>query len=341
MASKIIGYGPPTDLTVGVPGQTYVDEKYGVHYMCIGSHSISDYFGSHTEYDWRVDPNPDTSYKIKDFDNFCAIDTRLEELPFIDTSEGTNFRAMFSQCTAATSIPFINTSKGVNFTQMFGSCTKITEAPEIDTSNGEDFSYMFNRCGNLLRPPKLNVSKATTLKSMYAYCSSMTEAPELDAPNCNTFSDIFNGCSSLTSISNINTSKGAYFEYAFYNCANLKTIENIDMSNAYKVTYMFDGLPALENLYIYNVDVNLTIGNASSGTLLTVDSLVHTIKELRKTYGTLTLTMGEANIAKLEGLYCRVLDDTTKKMPMELCESTDDGAMTLTEYAALKNWVFA
>ena len=48
--------------------------------------------------------------------------------------------------------------------------------------------------------------------------------------------------------------------------------------------------------------------------------------------------MGGTNLAKIADLYCKVTDDANEKKPMELCESTDEGAMTLTAYAALKNW---
>jgi hypothetical protein len=74
------------------------------------------------------------------------------------------------------------------------------------------------------------------------------------------------------------------------------------------------------------------------GHLLTVDSLVGIIQELVNVNASKTLTIGAANLAKLNGLYCKVIDDTTEKITMELCESTDEGAITLKEYAALKRW---
>ena len=51
------------------------------------------------------------------------------------------------------------------------------------------------------------------------------------------------------------------------------------------------------------------------------------------------LTIGSANLEKIAGLYCRITDDTHEKKPMELCESTDEGAMTLHNYASEKNWL--
>ena len=51
-----------------------------------------------------------------------------------------------------------------------------------------------------------------------------------------------------------------------------------------------------------------------------------------------TLTIGSANLEKIAGLYCRITDDTNEKKTMELCESTDEGAMTLVDYALEKGW---
>ena len=52
--------------------------------------------------------------------------------------------------------------------------------------------------------------------------------------------------------------------------------------------------------------------------------------------------MGTANTAKLADTYVKLLeDDGTGKYPFELCESTVEGAMTITDYCLYKNWQLA
>ena len=100
---------------------------------------------------------------------------------------------------------------------------------------------------------------------------------------------------------------------------------------------------ALESIRLYNIRADIQIGSNKNGygTLLDVDSLVHTIKELCKVDAAKTLTMSTASRDKIANLYCRVIDDSTEKIEMELCNSTDSGAMTLSAYAGLKNWTIA
>ena len=243
---------------------------------------------------------------------------RLELLDRIYTGNCTNFGSMFQHCGALTSIPELDTSKGTDFNHMFQYCRALTSIPKLDTSKGTDFNHMFQ------------------------YCNALTSIPELDTSEGISFDSMFTGCSALTSIPELDTSKGTNFNYMFKNCSALTSIPKLDLNKCTSCSSAFINCPRLENLYLYNIRTSITIGSSTSyGHLLTVDSLVHTIKELCTSRSKRTLTMGSANLAKISSLYCRVLDDTDEKKPMELCESTDEGAMTLTEYAALKNWVLA
>ena len=58
-----------------------------------------------------------------------------------------------------------------------------------------------------------------------------------------------------------------------------------------------------------------------------------------------TLTVGSANLEKLTNIYVKLTDEPNNnlhsKLPMIQCESTDEGAMTITEYMAQKGWVLA
>ena len=188
----------------------------------------------------------------------------------------------------------------------------------IDTSNGTNFNSMFYNCSNLTIVPKLNTSKGTDFSGMFFSCRSLTSIPDLDTSNGTIFDSMFYNCSNLTAIPKLNTSNGTNFKNMFQNCSSLT------------------------NLVLYNIRKSITIGSGTSyGHLLTVDSLVHTIQELCTASSSQTLTMGSANLNKIANIYCKVIDGSNEKKTMELCESTDEGAMTLTAYAALKNWNLA
>ena len=212
----------------------------------------------------------------------------------------------------------------------------------IYTGNCTNFGYMFHSCRALTSIPELDTSKGTTFDAMFKSCSALTSIPELDTSKGIIFDSMFNSCIALTSIPELDTSKGTNFNYMFKDCSSLTSIPKLDLNKCADCSSTFMNCYKLENLYLYNIRRSITIGSGTSyGHLLTVDSLVHTIKELCTVKSKKTLTMGSANLAKISSLYCRVLDDTDEKKPMELCESTDEGAMTLTKYAELKNWALA
>ncbi len=213
--------------------------------------------------------------------------------------------------TGADFLDKLDTSKGTNFDSMFKQCTSLSSIPELDTSNGTNFSTMFFNCSFLASVPELDTSKGTNFYSM------------------------FNGCRTISSIPELDTSKGTNFGYMFYGCSNLKSIPKLDVSKSTNFDYMFHNCSRLTHLRLYNIKKALDI---SPCTALDVDSIVHTIKELHKVSSSTKLTLGSTNIAKISDLYCRVLDDTTDKIDMELCESTADGAMTLVDYASEKGW---
>ena len=248
---------------------------------------------------------------FSDFSYFCYNGARVDELSEVDTSECTNFSNMFVGCKSLTTIPELNTSSGTDFNCMFAGCSNLTTIPALDTSKGTNFSAMFNGCSNLTPIPELNTSKGTNFSAMFVGCRSLTTIPALDVSKGTNFSNMFSVCSSLTSVPALDTSSGTNFGG------------------------MFQGCSSLTNLILLNIRKSMDI---SPSTSLTVDSLVNTIKELCTVSSTQTLTMGSTNLAKIADLYCRVTGNTTEKKPMELCESADEGAMTLAAYAALKNW---
>lgn len=190
---------------------------------------------------------------------------------------------------------------------------------------------------------------------MYQYHGLYTKrfCGTLDTSSGTNFQSMFAGCDQAEDFGELSdTSKGIDFNSMFAGCNKLTTPPSLDVRNANIMQDMFYYCIKLTNLNIKNIKVTLRIGSGSSwGHLLTVDSLVNTIYECRDTGSTKTLTVGSANLSKLADVYVKLIDITDEmrtnddlideKKPFEVCESTDEGAMLITDYVGLKNWKLA
>ena len=138
----------------------------------------------------------------------------------------------------------------------------------------------------------------------------------------------------------------------FNYCSALTSVPQFDVRNVVNLGNTFWACRALTDVRIRNIKANLQVGNGTSwGHLLTVDSLVHLIYELRDTGSSKTLTVGSANLEKLADVYVKLIDITDEmrveddlideKLPFVICESTDEGAILITDYVAAKNWALA
>lgn len=303
----------------------------------------------------------------------------LTNLPLLNTSKVTNMQSMLYYCEKLTEIPLIDTSKVTNLNGMFYYCKSLTTVPELDTSSAQDTSFMFFGCTSLTTIPLLSTARSSRMQSMFYGCTSLTTIPELNTSSCaytngmfrnctnlttipqlktslvTDMSNMFNGCSKLTSIPELDTIKVTNMNYMFMSCYELISVPLLNMIKVTGAGQMFYDCKNLTNLTLKNIKVNLVIGSGTSyGHLLTVDSLINTVKELwdySSGSTTYTLTMGTANTDKITDVYVKLITPTEEqiaddqyiesKMPCEVCESTDEGAMTLTAYANLKNWQIA
>ena len=207
--------------------------------------------------------------------------------------------------------------------------------PWIDTSRMTNFSHFFYQGARLEMIDKLNVENSTNFAFMFYYCTSLTVVPKMDTRNGNFFSNMFCGC------------------------GELKTVPAIDVRNMTSAVNMFHGCTGLESLTIKNIPQSIQVGAAMMfGNHLTEDSLLCLLNETRYyTDGkTRTLTVGSTNLAKFTGDYEYVkrvgtildVDDNEIaeltegcKLPVVWCASTDEGAMTVTDYMTDKGWAIA
>ena len=238
-----------------------------------------------------------------------SLDNMAEEISSISGGESginpewTNWRyfCAYGRDSIATKLKYSDTSKGTNFYGMFSQCGELTTIPRLDTSNGTDFSAMFEQCKKLTSIPQLDTSKSTTLSSMFTNCGELTTIPQLDSSKCTSFSNMFQYCRKLTSISPLNTSSGKSFGNMFNQCNVLTSIPQLDLTNATSVSSILSGCTALVDLNIVGT-INITGFSASACTLLTHDSLMSIINALAdKTgvSGTWKVTLGSTNLAKL------------------------------------------
>ena len=232
---------------------------------------------------------------------------------------------LFSNCCSLTTVPLFDTSKVTSMASMFENCWRLTTVPLFDTSNVVNMNYMFNACCSLTTVPLFDTSKVTSFTSVFSNCWHLTTVPLFDVSNATHFVGAFSSCYYLTIVPPLDIRNVTYMSGAFSNC--------------YYLT----------ECWLRNIKTSLQVGFGSTyGHLLTVDSLLHLIKECRDTGSTKTLTIGTANMEKLANTYVRTIDITDEmraeddlideKLPFEVCESTDEGAMLITDYVLEKNW---
>jgi surface protein len=280
-----------------------------------------------------------------DSNNSCAYlcyGYKGENVDFIknlDTSNAEDMSYMFAECSSLTSLDliFLDTSKITNMKGMFSYCKSLAQLPQLDTTSVTDMESMFSSCSNLTNID-LSIYNTSNVTNMRALFSN-------NATNLNTIK-----------FSNQNTSKTSNMISMFNSCSNLTTIIGLNLINAKDVGSMFNYCKNLTNLDMKNIKVSIIIGASNFGTLLTNESLINTIKELwdntnNALGGSRTLTLSSTSKNNIANIYVKLIDVTDEmlaqdeyagnKKPCVVCEPTDEGAMTLTEYATSKNWAIA
>ena len=319
------------------------------------SYLFSDYTG--TSVDDLIKYN-DTE-NVTDMANMFSYCQKLQTIPLLDTSMVTNMNNMFQYCSNLQTIPQLDTGNVTNMSSMFSNCLKLMSIPQLNTSNVTKMESMFISCSKLTAIPQLDTSNVTSMYNMFFMCWDLTEIPQLDTSKVTRMSYMFYRCErGLLTIPQLDTSKVTEMNSMFYMCYVLKTIPQLDMisvtSNS-NARDMFYQCKALTNLTLLNIKADLQIGSGTTwGHLLTLDSLINTIKELVNVGASRTLTMGSANLEKIANVYVKrtttgdiptCLSDNSNidlaKAPCEVCESTDEGAMLITAYANSKNWTLA
>ena len=246
-------------------------------------------------------------------------------------------------------LKYSDTSSVTNMTNMFEFCNSLTTIPRLDTSSVTNMNNMLHECSSLTSIPLLDTSSVTDMSAMFWLCTSLTTIPQLDTSSVTDMNSMFDSCTSLTTIPQLDTSSVTNMSYMFFNCTSLTTISQLDISSVTDMSNMLYGCSKLKDCYLRNIKENIQLSNGSSyGCLLTLDSLLYIIKELRISRDPRTLTIGSKNIEKINNIYIKLKTITdemraedrwiNEKFPFEVCESTDEGAIYIYDYCSEKNW---
>lgn len=295
------------------------------------------------------------------------------DLSHFNTSNVTDMQGIFNNCEKLTSVDLsnFNTSNVTNMSYMFNNCKKLTsvDLSNKDTSNVTDMSYMFKGCYDL-KSVNLSGCDFSSVTSLVETFYTNYDLEELNLENTNfsnvtalnrTFSN--NNALKVLDLRGFTTSKITKFYYPFHWLASLETIlGDLDVGGAGTggfnwVSDIFYGDENLKNVTLKNIKQTIGIGSGTSyGTLLTNETLINTAQELwdntdNALGGSRTLTLSTASKNNIANVYVKLIDITdemiandpyiSNKKPCVVCESTDEGAMTLTEYVISKNWAIA
>jgi hypothetical protein len=223
----------------------------------------------------------------------------------------------------------------------------------LDTSKVESFEYTFNSSG-ISDISKIDFKNAKSFSYTFMNCTSLSEV-SIDLSNATFCTYMFKSCPYLTKASLVSTSKVTSMQSMFDACSRLEELTGLDLLSCTSSSYLLYNCSKLKTLEVKNIKSTFQIGSGTSwGHLLTLDSLLNTIKELWTKTGssTLKLMMGTANIEKLADVYVKLIDITDEmraedeyidnKAPFVQCESTDEGAMLVTEYVTtIKKWTLS
>lgn len=294
--------------------------------------------------------------------NYCEELSPLN-LSNFDTSKVTNMSNMFYRCRKLTELDVSNfdTSNVTDMGSMFSNLLNLEtlNLSNFDTNKVKKASRIFE-CQNLktLIIPDGFLKNITDATWLFYFCSALTnlDTTKLDFSNVTRAYYCFHFCKALNVIdlrfktSKITNMEGMFSLGGIDN--NLEQILGLDMYSCTKDTNLFSECMHLKELTIKNIRISIVISTNRIAVNLSRNSLLGVAKELWDNSGSSTaktLTITNAHKTTLDGIYVKLIPITEEmraedpyidnKKPFVECESTDEGAMTVSNYITVeKNW---
>ena len=227
--------------------------------------------------------------------------TKIEGISYLNTSECTSMRAMFSGCNNLESLDVsgFNTAKVTNMSSMFYCCSKLTtiDVSNFNTENVTTMYCMFYNCTkvNLLNVANFNTAKVTNMEDMFGGCETVQNLnlSHFNTAKVTNMKYMFSRCKALKALQlqNLNTAKVTDMSYMFHECSNLKAVYLLpDITKLTTAKYMFYNCSLLETIYC---DTDFSQSSA------TTDDMFYGCTSLKGKYNT------AYNSSKIDKSYAR------------------------------------
>lgn len=181
--------------------------------------------------------------------------------------------------------------------------------------------------------------------TMFGNCALLEDLPTLNTSNMTNLQTFISGCPKLKRVAPLDTSKATNLAYFSSGSYAIEEYQGLDMRSCTRI-FGFE-YKNLKKAVIKNIKTGLQIGNSYTNGLST-ENLISLISELLTAETAQNFTIGSVYLGKLANVYVRLIEITDEmrekddlideKLPFEVCESTDDGAMLITSYVNFKNW---